>query len=50
VLGLGPLLVIQIVNLLSPSTVLPGARYWVLTVGLIPIAFSIAAVRSARRA
>ncbi|HVT38607.1 MAG TPA: PDZ domain-containing protein [Gemmatimonadaceae bacterium] len=50
VLGLGPLLVSGIVNLVSPSTVLPGAQYWFLPLGLIPIAFSIAAVRSARRA
>lgn len=46
-IGLGPLLVLQIVTLLSPSTFLPQSQFYFLTLGLIPIAFSIAAVRSA---
>lgn len=47
IIGLGPLLVLQIVTLLSPSTFLPQSQFYFLTLGLIPIAFSIAAVRSA---
>jgi PDZ domain len=48
VIGLGPLLISSIVGLVSPTTVLPQSQYWFLTLGLIPIAFSVAAIRSSR--
>lgn len=48
IVGLGPLLAAGIVALLSPSTFLPLSQFYFLTLGLIPIAFATAAVRSAR--
>jgi hypothetical protein len=39
-----------IMNVVSPSTVLPGSDYYILMGSLIPITFAIAAVRSARAA
>jgi hypothetical protein len=47
VLGLGPLLISGIVNLISPQTVLPGQQYFALLLVLVPITFAIAAVKSA---
>ena len=48
VLGLGPLIVSSVVGLLSPTTVLPGSRFYFLALALIPVTFAIAAVRGAR--
>lgn len=48
IIGLGPLIVLEVATLLSPSTFLPQSQFYFLTLGLIPIAFAIAAVRSAR--
>ena len=45
-IGLGPLLLVFILGLLSPSTFLPQSQFYFLTLGLIPIAFAVAAVRS----
>jgi PDZ domain len=50
VVGLGPLLIVQVVTLLSPGTFLPGAQFYFLTLGVIPIAFAMAAVRGPRQA
>jgi len=46
-LGLGPLLISGIVNLISPQTVLPGQQYFALLLVLVPITFAMAAVKSA---
>jgi hypothetical protein len=46
--GLGPLLVSFVLQLVSPQTALPYAQYYFLTLGLIPITFSLAAVKGSR--
>jgi hypothetical protein len=43
-IGILPLTVSSLVGLLSPSTVIPTAEYWFLTLIAIPITFAIAAV------
>ena len=48
IVGLGPLMISIIANVLLPSVSLPGSQYYFLTLGLIPIAFALAAVKSAR--
>ena len=47
ILGLGPLLLGGLVNLVSPQTVLPGQQYFALTLALVPITFALAALKSA---
>lgn len=47
-LGLVPLTVAVVVSVVSPRTVLPAGQYYFLTLGLIPIGFAVATVRSAR--
>jgi hypothetical protein len=42
VLGLVPILILIIVNTVSPSTIIPGGDYIFLTLGLIPIFFALA--------
>jgi hypothetical protein len=48
VIGLLPLLVSSLLRTIAPRIVLPGGQYYFLTLGLIPITFSLAAVRRAR--
>jgi PDZ domain len=48
IVGLGPLLVVQVLTLLVPSVGLPDSQFYFLFLGLIPITFSIAAVRGLR--
>jgi hypothetical protein len=48
IIGLGPILIASVAGLVSPSTFLPLSQFYFLTLGLIPIAFAIAAVKSAR--
>lgn len=50
VVGLVPLVVAGVLQLVAPRYVPPGAQYWFLTLILIPATFAFAAVRSARRA
>jgi hypothetical protein len=49
VVGLMPLLINAIITTVAPLMVLPGSQYYFLTLGLIPITFSIAAIRKAGR-
>jgi len=48
VLGVFPLLLQTLVALLAPASYLPGAQFYFLALGLIPVTFSLAAVKSAR--
>ncbi|NNK90075.1 MAG: PDZ domain-containing protein [Saprospiraceae bacterium] len=42
ILGLVPILILIIINTVSPSTIIPGGDYAFLTLGLIPISFALA--------
>ncbi len=48
IVGLGPLAIVQVLAVLLPSIALPNQQFYFLTLGLIPITFSIAAVRGLR--
>lgn len=48
ILGFAPLIIVIVMSIVAPSVVLPGANYYILTFALIPITFSMAAVRSVR--
>lgn len=46
VVALVPILIASLMNLVSPMTVLPGQQYYFLALGIIPIAFSLAVMRT----
>jgi hypothetical protein len=50
VVGLGPSLVISLVGLVAPQVVVPGAQFLPLGIGVLPVAFALAAVRGERSA
>jgi hypothetical protein len=50
IVGLGPTLIISIVGLIAPQVVVPGASFLPLALGLIPVAFALAAVKGERAA
>ncbi|GJM10727.1 MAG: hypothetical protein DHS20C11_30030 [Lysobacteraceae bacterium] len=45
-IALGPVMISSLVGIFSPQTVLPGENYYSLTVVLLPITWSIAAMRT----
>lgn len=46
VVALVPVLIASIMSLVSPMTVLPGQQYYFLALGIIPIAFLLAVMRT----
>lgn len=46
IIGMLPVIVSSIMNLLAPMLVLPGQQYWFIALGLIPITFSLAVMGS----
>jgi len=48
IIGFAPLIVVIVSGIIAPRLVLPGSNYYILTFALIPITFSMAAVRSVR--
>jgi hypothetical protein len=50
VVGLGPSLVISIVGLVAPQIVVPGAQFFPLLIGFLPVTLALAAVKGERRA
>ena len=48
ILGFAPIIFAIVMGIIAPRVVLPGANYLILTFVLIPVTFSMAAVRSVR--
>jgi len=46
IVGLGPLTVVFVTQLVSPSTVIPTSQYWFLALAAIPVTFALAAVHA----
>ena len=46
VVGLGPLTLLFVAQLVSPSTVIPTGQYWFLALAAIPVTFALAAVHA----
>jgi hypothetical protein len=46
VVGLGPVVSVSLITLVSPSTVIPTSQYWFLTLAAIPATFAIAAMQA----
>jgi hypothetical protein len=45
IIGLVPILIIVLINMVAPTVIVPGGDYFFLTFGLIPILFALAVVR-----
>lgn len=50
IVGLGPLTVVFVTQLVSPSTVIPTSQYWFLALAAIPVTFALAAVHASTEA
>ena len=48
--GLGPVTVVSLITLVSPTTVIPTSQYWFLALAAIPITFALAAVHGSEAA